>query len=202
MTVSAAAIEHGGHSSDHHLPRSVKLVQFRTLVIMLLVSDLIFVAGLFFAYIYLRALNVHNMWLPSGVHPPSAASSYLIAGVMLVSAVVYRVADLGSRAGRDGQVRLGLAVAWVLALVDVVLQVQQMASTNFAPSAGAFASSYYALAGYHVFHVAMLLLVGLGIAIRSGRGLYRKSQYNEVALGGLVWYWVTLIAIGIAVLPH
>lgn len=204
MSIAATADDHGGHvhESGHHLPRSVKLAQFRSLVILLLVSDLIFVGGLFFSYIYLRSLNVNGKWLPSGVHPPSAASGYLIAGVMLVSAVVYRWGDLGSRAGKAGQARAGLLLALLLAVADLVIQVQQMTAASFDPSAGAFASNYYALAGYHVFHVALILLVGVGLAIRSGRGLYRDGQYNEVALGGLIWYWVTLIAIAMAVLPH
>lgn len=206
MSVAATTVEHGhghGHESGHELPRPVKLAQFRSLVILLLVSDLIFVGGLFFAYIYLRMLNVHNMWLPPGVHPPSAASSYVIAGVMLVSAAVYRVADLGSLAGKKGQATALMSLALVLALADLVLQALQMAGASFAPSAGGFASSYYALAGYHVFHVALILLVGLGLVMRSARGIYQeKGQYNEVALGGLVWYWVTLIAIAMAVLPR
>jgi heme/copper-type cytochrome/quinol oxidase subunit 3 len=142
------------------------------------------------------------MWLPAGVHPPSAASTWVIAVLMVVSSLVYRWGDLGGRVGQAGRMRAGLLVALVLVLADLVLQVQQMASASFPPTAGAFASSYYALAGYHVFHVVLLALVGLGIAIRSGRGIYRTGKYNEMALVGLVWYWVTLIAVAIAVLPH
>lgn len=196
------AVPVGGHASGHHLERSVKLVQFRFLVIALLVSDFVFVGGLFFAYIYLRSLNVHNMWLPPNVHPPSMASGYLVAGLLLVGAIIYRWADLGGRAGKQSRLRLGLLVALLLVLADLVLQIQQILATSFAPSDGAFASSYFALAGYHAFHLVLLLLVGAGLAIRSGRGIYQKGQYNEVALGGLIFYWVTLIAIGVAVLPH
>ena len=202
MSVAATAIEHGGHDSGHHLSRQVKLVQFRSLVLMLLVSDLVFVAGLFFGYIYLRALDIHHMWLPASVHPPSAASSWLIAGLLVVSSAVYRWGDLSGRGGREGRMRAGMLAALVLVLADLVLQVQQMASASFPPTAGAFASLYYALSGYHVFHVALLLVVGTGIAIRAGRGIYRAGEYNEVALGGLAWYWVTLIALWMAVLPH
>jgi len=205
--MTATTVEHGGHGhgheAGHHLPRPVKLAQFRSLVILLLVSDLIFVGGMFFAYIYLRMLNVNGQWLPSGVHPVSAASGYLVGGIMVVSAVVYRFGDVASRAGRQGQARGILLLALLLAAADMVLQAVQMAGASFAPSAGAYASSYYALASYHVFHVALLLLVGLGLMIRSARGVYReKGQYNEIALGGLAWYWVTLIAVAMAVLPH
>ena len=109
MSVASAAIGHGEGSAGH-VDRPTKLRQFRMLVLLLIVSDVVFVAGLFFAYLYLRALNINNMWLPAAVHPMGAAAGWSVAGLMAASAAVYRWGDLGGRGGRPGQA-LGLRAA-------------------------------------------------------------------------------------------
>jgi cytochrome c oxidase subunit I+III len=201
MSVAAPAVgnEAGG---GHHVDRATKLRQFRMMVQLLIVSDAVFVACLFFAYLYLRALNVNHMWLPPSVHPPAAAEGWIITGLMAASAIVYRWGELGARAGRHGRLGAGVTVALVLIAAELVVQIHQLAAASFGPGAGAFASSFYAMAGYHAVHLAMLLLLGAGIAIRAGRGVYRDGGYNEATLVGYVWYWVTAMAIGMVLLPH
>ena len=201
MSVASAAIGHGEGSAGH-VDRPTKLRQFRMLVLLLIVSDVVFVAGLFFAYLYLRALNINNMWLPAAVHPMGAAAGWSVAGLMAASAAVYRWGDLGGRAGRQGRQSAGLAVAMLLVLAELVVQIQQLATAGFGAGAGGYASNFYAMGGYHAFHLVLLLVIGLGIAIRAGRGVYRRGEYNEVALLGYWWYWVTVMAIGMALLPH
>lgn len=202
MSAMPAVADHGDAAAGHHLDRPTKLRQFRMLVQLLIVSDAVFVAAMFFSYLYLRALNVNNMWLPAKVHPVGAAASWSIAGLMVVSAVVYRWGDLGGRAGRRGRQLAGLAVAMLIVLAELVLQIQQLASTGFGAGDGAYASNYYAMAGYHAVHLVLLLLLGLGITIRAARGVYRSGDYNEVSLLGYWWYWVAFTAIAMAVLPH
>jgi heme/copper-type cytochrome/quinol oxidase subunit 3 len=195
---------HGGHGdgASGHLDRATKLRQFRQMTLMLIVSDVVFVACLFFAYLYLRALNVNNLWLPSSVHAPSMAAGWVIAGLMAASAVAYRWGDLGGRAGKHGRLLIGLAVALLVVVAELVVQIQQLAGTNFGPDAGAFPSCFYALGGYHAFHLGLLLLLGIGITIRAARGVYRRGEYNEAQLVGYVWYWVTVMAIVMALLPQ
>lgn len=202
MTAMPAAAGHGQAEAGHAVDRPTKLRQFRMLVQLLIVSDAVFVAGLFFSYLYLRALNINNMWIPAKVHPIGAAASWSVAGLMVASAVVYRWGDLGGRAGRHGRQLTGLAVAMLLVLAELVLQIRQLATTGFGAGDGAYASNYYAMAGYHAVHLVLLLLLALGITVRAARGIYRRGEYNEVSLLGYWWYWVTLTAVGMALLPH
>jgi heme/copper-type cytochrome/quinol oxidase subunit 3 len=200
MSVASEAVGHP--AGGGHVDRPTKLRGFRIAVLLLILSDVVFMGGLFFAYAYLRALNPNQMWLPASVHAPGIATGWVIAGLMVVSAAVWRWGDLGGRAGQYGRLSAGAWMAVLLVLAEFVVQVQQLAAASFAPNAGGFASAFYGLNGYHAVHLVLLLTLGVGVAIRAGRGVYKRGAYNEAALIGYVWYYVAVSAVGMALLPH
>jgi hypothetical protein len=65
-----------------------------------------------------------------------------------------------------------MVVAVLLYLLDFILQVVLMAHLPFTVAAGAFASSYILLSGYHVYHLAIALFLGAGVVNRALRGRY------------------------------
>ncbi len=164
-------------------------------------SDAVFVLALLFSYLYLRVLNVNHLWRPAYVHPPSAAAAVLVAGAVIVSAGAYRWGLAGIRAGRQQQLRSGLVLALAFLLVDIGLQIHQMTAVSFGPQSGAFASSFFALAGYHVFHLCVALLLGLGMLNRARHGKFSQSHHMEVIVLGYFWYWVAFVAAVVALLP-
>jgi heme/copper-type cytochrome/quinol oxidase subunit 3 len=82
-----------------------------------------------------------------------------------------------------------------LVVADLVLQVVQIGAQTFTTTSGAYASSYYLLAGYHLFHLFILGLLGLGLLIRVMKGMYEDSEHrNHLDLMGLVWSWAAISA--------
>lgn len=194
-TTVAKAASHG------HVDQATKERQWRMAGLLFLASDVVFVLALLFSYLYLRVLNVNHLWLPSYVHPAAAASTILVAGAVIVSAGAYRWALAGIRVGRQDQLRLGFTVALLFLAIDAVLQIHQMTSVQFSPQSGGFASSYFALAGYHVFHLCLAFLIGLGILNRAVRGKFSEGHHMEVIVLGYFWYWIALVATIVALLP-
>ncbi len=175
--------------------------QWRMVVTLFLVSDVTFVVALFFSYLYLRELNVNHMWLPASVHPPAVYQNVVLAVLVIASAAAWRFGDLGIRKGNQGRLKAGIGLALVLWLVEMAVQAWQFASIDFGPGAGAFASAFYALAGYHMFHLVFGLLIGVAILNRAVRGRYSADDFTQVQVVGYFWYWVAIMATAMALLP-
>lgn len=200
MTITEGTIAHGPAGTGH-VDIETKHKQWRMAGMLFLVSDIVFVVALFFSYLYLRELNVANMWRPSSVHPPALIQNVLLAGVVVASAVFWRVGLKGARADRQGQMRFGIFLAVALFAVDLAVQMWQFSTVTFPPSAGGYAGSFYVLAGYHVFHLVFGGLLGLGVLARSLRGRYGKDAFTEIQIVGYLWNWVAIMAVGMVFLP-
>jgi cytochrome c oxidase subunit 3 len=164
-------------------------------VLLFIGADAVFVAAALFTYFYLRGLNTENGWLPKGVTPVRAADTWSVAGIIIVSALLYQVAQRAGNTGNGSVLRTALGVALLLVVADMVLQIVQMSSLPFTTTSGAYASSYFVMAGYHVFHLVVLALLGLGLFIRAMKGMYDDPlQRNQLDLMGLVWTWAAISA--------
>ncbi len=200
MSVTTGTLAHGPAGTGH-VDKATKERQWRLVVLFLLASDVTFVAALFFSYLYLRQLDVNHMWLPASVHPAPMSAGLILAGLLVLSSLAYRWGDVGLRKGNQGQLRGGLTIALVLWIVEMVVGAQQLLSMSFGPGAGGYASAFYALAGYHMFHLVLGLLLGLGMFMRAGRGRFAADNHTQVQVLGYFWYWVAVMAIAMALLP-
>ncbi len=200
MSITDGAIAHGPAATGH-VDYETKQRQWHMAAILFLVSDIVFVVALFFSYLYLRALNVNHMWMPASVHPPSMSSNVVLSGLVVLSAVFWRIGDIGVRRGNQGQLKAGLTIAWLLFAVDAVVQIRQLSEVTFSPGSGGFASSFYALAGYHMFHLVFGMILGGGILSRAIKGKYSERDFTQVQSVGYFWYWVAIMAIGMLLLP-
>ena len=190
------------HDSSGHVAPETKERQFHMSVLLLLGSDVVFVAALVFAYLYLRELNVDHMWRPAYVHPVGLVSQGAVALLMIVSLACYQSGRAAMRRGSQSGLVAGIALALVFVAAELAWQLHQMAVVQFGPQSGAYASSYFALAGYHVFHLVLLLLLGAAILNRARLGRFNGARGIEVTNVGYLWTWVTIMAIIMVVLPN
>jgi heme/copper-type cytochrome/quinol oxidase subunit 3 len=164
-------------------------------VLLFLGADVVFVAAALFTYFYLRGLNTENGWLPNGVKTVGAVDTWTVAGLIIVSALLFQVARRAGDAGNASVLRAALGVALLLVVADLVVQVMQMSGASFNTTSGAYASSYFLMASYHLFHLAILTFLGLGLFIRTIKGMYAEPERrNELDLMGLVWTWTAISA--------
>jgi heme/copper-type cytochrome/quinol oxidase subunit 3 len=109
----------------------------------LAVGSLSFGFGAFvFAYFYLRSLNSHGMWHPAGFKGPQPWAGAVVMGLIVVSAAVQFVALQRIKAGHKGAWQGGAAVALVLGLGAIGLQVWELLNLPFFPGSAGFASVF------------------------------------------------------------
>lgn len=97
-----------------------------------------------FSFFYLRSLNSHGLWYPSGgeATKPSMGLGTTIMILIVVSAIVQMLGLQQVKAGkRNAWINAG-AVAVVLGVAAAVIQMVQVATLGFLPGASGFASVF------------------------------------------------------------
>jgi heme/copper-type cytochrome/quinol oxidase subunit 3 len=109
----------------------------------LALGALTFLFGAFvFSFFYLRSLNSHGMWYPAGFHGPRQWSGALIMALVVASALVQTLVLQRLKAGHKAPWMLGGALALVLGLGAVGVQVWQLLNEPFFPGSSGFASVF------------------------------------------------------------
>jgi heme/copper-type cytochrome/quinol oxidase subunit 3 len=95
-----------------------------------------------FAYFYLRTLNVNGMWKPKHVDP-SVTWGTIVMACIVASAILVRLGYADHRRDARAAWRRKGAVALVLGLLALVLQVIAWTRQDFGPADGAYASVFF-----------------------------------------------------------
>jgi heme/copper-type cytochrome/quinol oxidase subunit 3 len=107
------------------------------------VGALSFLYGAFaFAYFYLRSINSEGRWHGSGYKAPSMAMGTIIVALVVVSAVVQHVGLQRIKGGAKSAWQAAAAVALLLGLVAVALQIIELLNLPFPPGSSGFSSVF------------------------------------------------------------
>jgi heme/copper-type cytochrome/quinol oxidase subunit 3 len=121
----------------------------------LAVGGLCFLFGAFvFAYFYLRSINASGRWLGSGYIPPSMLEGSFVMALVVVSATVHWAALQQLKAGNKRLWQIGAAVALVLGVGAVALQIIELLDLPFWPGSSGFSSVFVGF--YPVFLTVVL----------------------------------------------
>lgn len=183
-------------TESHHLPATQVAAQQRKAVLFFILADAVVLGCLLFAYFYLRALNVDNAWL-SDDNPVVAAAwkTWLIAGVTVVSALVYRYGERGIAAGKRSTFLAGALIGALLVVLAIVLVIYQMRTWGILMSDGSYASTFIVMTGVQLAHLVLLLILAIGIWNRGTRGKLDDGNYTHATVVGYFWYWVALAGV-------
>lgn len=137
----------------------------------LAIGGLSFLYGCFaFAYFYLFSSNGHGKWLPSSTTPPQVGYGVAIMALVVVSAIIQTV---GLQLIKGGNKRAWFniaAVALLLGLVAVALQIVQLLNLPFQPGQSGFASVFVGF--YPVMLVSWLAgMIWLEIMLARSRSI-------------------------------
>jgi heme/copper-type cytochrome/quinol oxidase subunit 3 len=95
-----------------------------------------------FAYFYLRSLNSNGMWHPPAFKGPQQWAGAVIMALVVVSAAVQTLGLQRIKTGHKGPWLSSAAVALVLGVAAIGLQVWQLANLPFFPGSAGFASVF------------------------------------------------------------
>jgi heme/copper-type cytochrome/quinol oxidase subunit 3 len=191
VTITTVHENHAGHT--HDVARSQRLA-----VLLLILADASFVFGLVFTYFYLRGLNTDDAWIAKGAATVSPVWNWVIAAIVIVSALVYQQGERRGRAGNRDALVAGTTLALLLLVADLAVQVWRMIAMPVSIEADAYASITMVMGGAHVFHLLLTLFLGLAVWFRARRGLTTGVVGKHAALVGYWWLWVAGSAVLIA----
>jgi heme/copper-type cytochrome/quinol oxidase subunit 3 len=132
-----------------------------------------FFLGFVFAYFYLRSLDRNGLWRPKHVDP-SMTLGTLSTAAWVAGAAVLWLGLRDRRAERGPQWRIKGAVALVLAIAAIALQVVEWFSAGFGPADGGYASVY-------IGWTAFIVLFGVGAVFWLETTLASSIRYRESA---------------------
>jgi hypothetical protein len=163
-----------------------------------------------FAFFYLRSLNSHGLWYPSGFTGPKLWIGTLVMALVVVSAAAQTLVLQRIKAGHKAAWQAGAVLALALGLAAVGVQIWQLVSLSFWPGSAGFASVFTSF--YPVYLVvALAVMVWLEILIMRCRVMpaiwfveqpptYAEAfavQRFQAALSAftVVWNYLAVVAI-------
>lgn len=186
-----------GHAAEHLIDNDRKL---RLGILFYVLTDVILVLFLFAAYIWLRAYTTDGGWFPLQERLPDQGTTNVLTLLILLSGVSFVVAYQGIKRGNQTVLRIFAALALLLLIVSLIGQIRFMGQQQFATIDGAFPSTWITISGYHVYHMLVGLIVGIGLTVRAFQGRYTAEHHVGVTVIGYFWYWMALMPVAFWIL--
>ncbi|MBC7484113.1 MAG: heme-copper oxidase subunit III [Rhizobacter sp.] len=163
-------------------------------MLMLILTEAALFAYLLFSYFYISAQAI-------GKFPPGGAPALDLAlpgtAILLVGSVTMWWGERGVRAGRNGQLLIGLAVSILLALAFVGLEGYEWAHKDFTPKSHAYGSLYFTITGFHLAHVLVGVLMLAMLFVWALFGYFGIRRHSAVSIAVMYWHFVTAVWVAV-----
>jgi heme/copper-type cytochrome/quinol oxidase subunit 3 len=161
------------------------------------------------SYAYYQNIANGSVGLPAPklihIGPMGAGLEWLITAVTVVTAAIIWQAERALRATKNAKSYSTMAAfATVITVVAIVLTIIQMRSvpevfvaTNDSQGMAytAYDSAFLALAGSGLVHLIILGFLGLGLTIRSSKGLITGERWYQARLVRFFWVWIAVSSV-------
>ncbi|HEX9037791.1 MAG TPA: cytochrome c oxidase subunit 3 [Ktedonobacterales bacterium] len=192
MEVSLGGSAHGESSHASHVDddRKVRIGMF-----FYLLCDVMFALFMVSAYIFLRAVNVNNLWFPAGTHRIDPAMATGMLALLVASSLFFVLAHVSVRNGNRGLASLGIVLGALLWIATLVGNIYYMGHLPFTQTNGGFAEMYVLFLGYHIFHLVFGLMYVIGVTVRTLQGRYSVERHLGYTTVGYYWYWTLIFGV-------
>jgi cytochrome c oxidase subunit III len=160
-------------------------------MLLLIANEAVIFAALIASSLYLRFNS--PAWPQDGLKRPELILPAVMTVLLLSSSGFMILAQNGIKRGNSGRLRLGLGVAFLLALVFLLLQAYEYSIAEFGPTRDAYGSLFFTITGLHGAHVAVALLMNAFIQVRAWRGRFSARRYQAVENVTLYWHFVDVV---------
>lgn len=162
-----------------------------------LMSDCFLFAGLFVANAVLGVSTAGGPTAAQALDLPGVAVN---TALLLVSSVTFGFGMLQLARGRRGAMLSWLAIAGILAVCFVGLEIHEFATmieAGAAPWRSAFLSSFFALVGTHGLHVSIGVLWLIVLMVQTARYGITEVGVRRLRCLSLFWHFLDLVWIGV-----
>ena len=145
-------------------------------------------------YFYLQSKSRH--WPPPGIEDPKVALPLILTAGLLVTSVPMALAYRSAVAGRVAAARWWIVIAVTIQSAYLGLQISELISDidKVHATSTSYGSIFLVMLGSHHAHVAIGILLSLGILAKLVSGLtnYRLTGLRAIAL---YWHFVNATAV-------
>lgn len=183
LTPMSSELDHASASDDHHADhRMFGLATF-------LVADAMTFAGFFAAYLTFRAVNPLQ---PGAIYELELPLPILNTVLLLISSVTFHRAGMNLRRGLSRRCRQWLLLTASLGLAFLASQMLEYFTLPFALTDNLYASTFYALTGFHGLHVTLgaLMILIVWWQCRTPAGRITAQNHFPLEAAELYWHFV------------
>jgi heme/copper-type cytochrome/quinol oxidase subunit 3 len=166
---------------------------------------------------YKGSLHPYDVWAdaadagtlkdPTTIFVPliSTGLQWLLAALTVVSAGILWMGEKGLRATKNAKAFSSMALlATIISLGGIVIaaillkdipQIFVSVNDSNTMSYTTYDSAMMAILGSTIGHLAILAFLGLGLTIRSARGVVSGDRWHQVRLVRFFWVWVAISAV-------
>jgi cytochrome c oxidase subunit III len=194
--VTASAVERPRVAGQADRPSMVSVG-----TIVWLASELMFFAGLFAMYFFIRSVEGPEVWAESTekLNIPFSSVNTLI---LVLSSVTCQLGVFAAERGDVRRLRLWFVVTFIMGTIFVVGQVyeynQLITTEDLSISSNPYGSVFYLTTGFHGLHVTGGLIAFLFVL---GRTYAARRFTHEQAISAIVvsyyWHFVDVVWIGL-----
>lgn len=181
----------GGEAHDHHSEHGehpdLRMFGLATF----LVADAMTFAGFFAAYLTFRAVNP----LPPGaIYELEMVLPVINTSILIASSFTFHRASKELMRGAMGACRGWLLLTAVMGMAFLGGQMKEYFELPFGLTDNLFASTFYALTGFHGLHVCLGALMILIVWVQAAQpGKFTPQQHFGIAAAELYWHFVDVI---------
>ena len=187
LTPQNAQLDHvddhdSDHGSEHPDHRMFGLATF-------LVADAMTFAGFFAAYLTFKAVNP---LMPGAIYELELPLPTLNTVLLLVSSATFHRAGVNLRRQQNERCRLWLMLTAMLGLAFLASQMVEYFTLPFGLADNLYASTFYALTGFHGLHVTLgtLMILIVWWQCRTPSGRISANNHFPLEAAELYWHFV------------
>jgi heme/copper-type cytochrome/quinol oxidase subunit 3 len=164
-------------------------------MVTLIATEAMIFAALLSSYFFVRAGSPE--WPQGGIAPPELGRISIFTVILLASSLPIFWAESAASRGRIGQLRLALAISWVMGAAFLVNQVFEFGGLEFSAKANAYASLFIVITGLHGLHVLGGLLISAVVQLKARLGSFDAEHHVTVSVFALYWHFVDVVWIAV-----
>ena len=164
-------------------------------MVWLIATEATLFAALIASYFYLRFRSAPE-WPPAGIEAPELQLPIVMSAILLSSSIPVHWAEAGIEKGKQGVLKTGLALGFVLGAVflAITLAIEWPETLHhFKPTTNAYGSLYFTVTGFHLMHVIVGLVMSLWVQVRAWKGAYDENRHVSVQNFTMYWHFVDVV---------
>ena len=160
-------------------------------MVTVILNESVVFASLLASYFYIRFNSV--LWPPQGVKRPELVLSSINTLILIGSSLVLLWAAGGLRQENGMRLRIGLAIAFLMGILFLGIQIYEYTQLEFLPQEHAYGSLFWSITGLHALHVLAGLLMLAYLEVRAAFGHFTAERHQAVENVSLYWHFVDVV---------